>query len=119
MATDSTDAPFTAAGRQALRRLLAKPGGGDLTRSPVAVALVAAFLAPVGWIALETHANREAIHRNGVAIAVSQTNLAAMDARLEKVEASVERLETSVARLEAGQAELHRKIDSILAQQTR
>lgn len=119
MATDSIDAPFTAAERQALRRLLAKPGGGDITRNPMAVALVVAFLALVGWIALETQANREAIHENGVAIAVLQTNLAAMDARLEKVEASVERLEASVARLEAGQAELHRKIDLILAQQTR
>ena len=119
MATDSIDAPFTAAERQAIRRLLTKSSGSDLTRNPMAVALVVAFLALVGWIALETQANREAIHENGVAIAVLQTNLAAMDARLEKVEASVERLEASVARLEAGQAELHRKIDLILAQQTR
>lgn len=111
MATDSTDAPFTAAERQALRRLLAKPDSGDLTRSPMAVALVVAFLALVGWIALETQANREAIHENGVAIAVLQTNLAAMDARLEKVEAGMERLEAS-------QTELHRKIDLLLAQQS-
>ena len=119
MAAESTGAPFTAEERQALRRLLAKSGGGDLTRNPMAVALVVAFLALVGWIALETQANREAIHENGVAIAVLQTNLAAMDARLEKVEASVERLEAGVARLETGQSELHRKIDLILAQQTR
>ncbi len=105
MAVDSTDAPLTAAERQALRRLLAKSGGGDLTRNPMAVALVVAFLAPVGWIALETQADREAIHENGVAIAVLQTNIAAMDARLGKVE--------------AGQTELHRKIDILLARQSR
>ena len=112
MATDSTDSPFTAAGRQALRRLLAKPDGGDLTRSPMAVALVVAFLALVGWIALETPANREAIHENGVAIAVLQTNVAAMDARLEKVEAGMAQLQSSVA-------DLHIKVDRILAQQSR
>lgn len=119
MAAASLDAPLTAEERQALRRLLAKPGGGDITRNPMAVALVVAFPALVGWIALETQANREAIHENGVTIAVVQTNLTAVDARLEKVEVSVERLEASVARLEAGQSELHRKIDLILAQQTR
>ena len=119
MAADSIDPPFTAEERQALRRLLAKSSGGDITRNPMAVALVVAFMALVGWIALETQANREAIHENGVAIAVLQTNVAAMDVRLERVEASVVRLEASVARLEAGQSELHRKIDLILAQQTR
>ena len=112
MAADSTDAPFTDAERQALRRLLAKSGGGDITRNPMAVALVVAFLALVGWIALETQANREAIHENGIAIAVLQTSVAAMDARLEKLEAGQ-------TRLEASQAELHRKIDMLLAQQTR
>ena len=105
MATDSTDAHFTAEERQAIRRLLTKSSGSDITRNPMAVALVVAFLALVGWIALETQANREAIHENGVAIAVLQTNVAAMDARLEKLEAS--------------QAELHRKIDLLLAQQAR
>ena len=109
---DSIDAPFTAAERRAIRRLLAKPHRGDLTRNPMAVALIVAFLALVGWIALETQANREAIHENGVAIAVLQANLAAMDTRLENVEAGV-------ANLEASQSELHRKIDQILAQQAR
>ena len=119
MAAESTDAPFTAEERQALRRLLAKSSGGDLTRNPMAVALVVAFLALVGWIALETQANREAIHENGVAIAVLQTNLAAMDARLKKVEAGVERLEAGQVKLQADLVDLHRKIDLLLAQRSR
>ena len=112
MAVDSTDAPFSAAERQALHRLLAKSGGGDITRNPMAVALVVAFLALVCWIALETQANREAIHENGVAIAALQTSVGAMEARLEQIEADV-------AALKAGQDELHRKIDILLAQRGR
>ncbi len=105
MAADSIDAPFTAEERQALRRLLAKSGGGDITRNPMAVALVVAFLALVGWIALETQANRDAIHENGVAIAVLQADVATLKA--------------DMAELKAGQAELHRKIDILLAQRAR
>ena len=112
MAVESIDVPFTAAGRQALCRLLAKSGVGDITCNPMAVALVVAFLALVGWIALETQANRDTIHANGVAIVVLQTNVAAMDVRLEK-------LETRMGSLEASQIELHRKIDMLLARQSR
>jgi len=105
MAADSIDPPFTAEERQALRRLLAKSSGGDITRNPMAVALVVAFLALVGWIALETQANREAIHENGVAIAVLQTDVATVKA--------------DMAALKADMVELHRKIDILLAQQAR
>ena len=112
MAAETTDTPFTAAERQAIRRLLAKASGGDITRNPVAVALVVAFLALVGWIALETQANREAIHENGVAVAVLQTDVTALKLGQEK-------LESGMAKLESGQAGLHRKIDSLLALQAR
>ena len=105
MAADLIDPPFTAEERQALRRLLAKSSGGDITRNPMAVALVVAFLALVGWIALETQANREAIHENGVAIAVLQTDVATVKA--------------DMAALKADMVELHRKIDILLAQQAR
>ena len=112
MAAETTDAPFTDAERQALRRLLAKSNGADITRNPMAVALVVAFLALVGWIALETQANREAIHENGVAVAVLQTDVTALKLGQEK-------LESGMAKLESGQAGLHRKIDSLLALQAR
>ena len=112
MAAETTDAPFTDAERQAIRRLIAKSNGADITRNPMAVALVVAFLALVGWIALETQANREAIHENGVAVAVLQTDVTALKLGQEK-------LESGMAKLESGQAGLHRKIDSLLALQAR
>ena len=112
MAAETTDTPFTAAERQAIRRLIAKSNGADITRNPMAVALVVAFLALVGWIALETQANRDAIHENGKAIAVLQTDVTALKLGQEK-------LESGMAKLESGQAGLHRKIDSLLALQAR
>ena len=119
MATDSIDAPFTAAERQALRRLLAKPGGGDITRNPMAVALVVAFLALIGWIALETQANREAIHENGIAIAVLQTDVATLKADVAAVKADIAAVKADIATVKVDMAELHRKIDLLLAQRSR
>lgn len=119
MAAETTDTPFTAAERQAIRRLLAKSNGADITRNPMAVALVVAFLALVGWIALETQANREAIHENGVAIAVVRTDIVTLKDGQEKLEARLVGLEASLARLEASQIEMAHKIDRLLALQSR
>ena len=85
----------------------------------MAVALVVAFLALIGWIALETQANREAIHENGIAIAVLQTDVATLKADIAVVKADIAAVKADIATVKVDMAELHRKIDLLPAQRSR
>ena len=116
MAADSPDAPFSAAEIRELRRLIADGRRSGFRADPLATTLVgvfaAGFLALVGWMAFQTHAN-------SAAIAVLQTEVAALQAGQRELKAGQEGLKADMAELRAEMRAGIRELKAILLEPRR
>lgn len=94
---------------KAARQETTGTGWGDLLRHPMAVVVVGAFLAFMGWLAI----NVADLQANQVGIQGSITNLSG---EIREVKANQKRIEESIADLQANQARLEGKIDRLLGE---